>query len=83
MVESLKGADLLDLIIETVLNHAYYTHEYTIRCDSTTRKELSDKLVKWTHGDRNKHYDSPERNFEHIAKISSAILKKEVKVSPA
>ena len=31
-----------------------------------------------THSDRNKDYDDPIRNYEHIAKIASAILKKEV-----
>jgi hypothetical protein len=50
MAESLKGADLLDLIIETVLEHAYQDGGMNINCDrSKARKELSDKLVKWTH----------------------------------
>lgn len=33
---------------------------------------------KLTHKDRQNDYDSPERNFKHIAEISSAILKKPI-----
>lgn len=39
---------------------------------------ILDEASKITHNDRQKDYDSPEKNFAHIAEIASAILKKEV-----
>ena len=39
---------------------------------------ILEEALKITHGDRQRDYDSPERNFQHIAEIASAILKKKI-----
>ena len=42
------------------------------------KENILQEAQRITHSDRNKDYDDPIRNYEHIAKIASAILKKEV-----
>ena len=46
--------------------------------ESTITENILQEAQRITHSDRNKDYDDPIRNYEHIAKIASAILKKEI-----
>jgi hypothetical protein len=41
-------------------------------------ENILEEANRITHSDRNKDYDHPINNMEHIAKIASAILKKEL-----
>jgi hypothetical protein len=45
---------------------------------STKSLNILEEANKITHGDRNQDYDDPTRNYEQIAAISSAILRKEI-----
>ncbi len=47
----------------------------------TDRQQLLDDAAELIHGDRNKMYDSPTKNFERIAALWSAYLDHEVTVA--
>jgi len=47
----------------------------------TDRQQLLDDAAELIHGDRNKTYDTPTKNFERIAALWSAYLDHEVTVA--
>ena len=57
------------------------TARCTVADARTDRQQLLDDAGELIHGDRNKTYDTPTKNFERIAQLWSAYLGHEVTVA--